>query len=382
MAKILVMVSSIGLGHAARARAYGSMLESYGHDVFFYAPEPGVSYLRAWKLKVIKESIEASSLSVYLEEHWKRTGRALIGLRASMREYKEAHRQGLKLLEKGVLDEYDLIIAEESWEAMTISDKLPGRILWISDFVGYKPFTIKALPAAYAVNRFLLKKYPNFLERYYVGLHDKNTLNWRMKPFGPKAGDVLEQFFKVIGPIPPAHRSEMLKKGEVRKRLRLPEGKLLLIQLGGTNAIPAKINRILRIINEIKEITPVIVSGPRATIKEAYGINLGYQPLLPKYYQAFDCAYTLAGLLTITGLAQAGVPTLLEPLPGHFEQEENVTIASKLWPGLFEKAPADPLLIKSKINKICDQSRRIKVDFSANLERLLKDLNRFISYLN
>ena len=42
-----------------------------------------------------------------------------------------------------------------------------------------------------------------------------------------------------------------------------------------------------------------------------------------------DCAVTLAGLSTITELMVLGIPALLLPLKGHYEQEENAeTVAS------------------------------------------------------
>ena len=354
MARILIAVSSIGLGHAARARVYGSILEARGHRVEYYAPEPALSYLKAWGARVIDESKGTPSLSVFLEEHWSRTGRALIGLRASLREHKAAVEAGMRLLKAGVFDRYDLVVAEESWEVISIAERVSVRKAWISDFIAYKPVGLGSMPAAYAVNRFLLRRYRLFDALYYVGLASPEEMKWRMLPLGPRVSQVARELFHVIGPIPPALGGELLGRAEARSDLGLPGGKLLLVQLGGTSAGVDLVDRAMRASASIG-VTPIIATGPRARVRvPPQALLLGYEPRLPEYYRAFDCAYTLAGLLTITGLARAGVPGVLQPLPGHFEQEENAILASRKW-SLFTRAPGSPEHLRDALVNACNR---------------------------
>ena len=379
MSRILIAVSSIGLGHAARARVYGSLLEARGHRVEYYAPEPALSYLQAWGRRVIEESRRSPSLSVFLEEHWSRTGRALIGLRASLREHKAALEAGMNLLRAGVFDRYDLVIAEESWEVISVAEHITTRKAWISDFIAYKPVGIGSMPAAYAVNRFLLRRYRLFDALYYVGLTRPEDMNWRMLPLGPRVSQVVREYFSMIGPIPSVLGRELLGRLEARRALALPGGKLLLIQLGGTGAGVELIGRALEASAGIR-VTPVIVTGPRAHVRvPPHAVVLGYEPRLPAYYQAFDCAYTLAGLLTITGLARAGVPGILQPLPGHFEQEENAILASKRWK-LFSKAPDKLELLRKALAGACyEREGNGDGSLDASAYRLVDEVERLLA---
>ncbi len=341
MARILIAVSSVGLGHAARARVYGALLDRMGHEVEYYAPEPAGSYIRAWGGRVISYSRQVESLSVYLERYWVKTGSGLIGLKAALEEHQAALKAGLGLIQNIDLDHYDLIISEESWEVMSVAERIQTRKAWIADFVGYKPVGLRGIPAAWVVNRFLLRRYKYFDALFYVGLPGR--LEWRMTPIGPKASQVLRGLFRVVGPIPAFLPWEQAERNEARRRLGIPSKEnTVLIQLGGTRAgekIASKAASAALTIG----LTPAIARGPRAKPsipKEA--IDLGYEPLLPTLLKAFDCAYVLAGLSTISSLAAAGIPAVLHPLPRHFEQEENAEKAPRLWPNLFTQATGNP----------------------------------------
>ncbi len=341
MARILIAVSSVGLGHAARARVYGALLERMGHAVEYYAPEPAVSYIKAWGGRLVPYSSRVESLSVYLERHWVKTGSGLIGLRAALEEHRAAVKAGLGLLENVDLERYDLVVAEESWEVMSVAERIPTRKAWVADFVGYKPAGLQGIPAAWAVNRFLLRRYKYFDGLFYVGLPD--GMEWRMTPTGPRASRVLDEVFRVVGPIPAFLPWEELSRQKARARLGIPgSGRVVLVQLGGTRAGEEVASRAARAALELG-LTPAVARGPRAKPSIPEGaVDLGYQPLLPAMLKAFDCAYVLAGLSTIASLAASGIPAVLHPLPRHFEQEENAYKAPKLWPSLFTRATGDP----------------------------------------
>ncbi|MEB3773597.1 MAG: hypothetical protein GSR86_01555, partial [Desulfurococcales archaeon] len=131
-------------------------------------------------------------------------------------------------------------------------------------------------------------------------------------------------------------QGEDLDRDTARKMLGLPgDERLILVQLGGTRAGEELVYEAAA--QALKHgLTPVVATGPRARPRIPQGAyTIGYNPLLPKMLNAFDCAYTLAGLSTIASLAAAGVPAALKPLPGHFEQESNAVKAPRTWPGLF-----------------------------------------------
>ena len=318
------------------------MLERLGFAVDYYAPEPAGSYIEAWGGRVLPVSREVESLSVYLEEHWVRSGTGVIGLRGALREHKAAVEAGLRLLDSVDVDSYDAVVAEESWEIMSVAERIATRKVWIADFVGYRSRGLKTLPASWAVNRFLLRRYPLFDLRIYVGLPGKEC-SWRMTPRGPRAVEVLNESFETAGPVPAFLPGELAPRSEARRVLGIDdEDGVVLVQLGGTAAGSDVAARAAEAALRAG-LKPVVAPGPRARPRLPRGaVNIGYQPHLPRLLRAFDCAYTLAGLSTIASLAAAGVPAVLHPLPGHFEQEENADLAPRIWPGLFRRATGRP----------------------------------------
>ncbi len=168
--RVLIAVSSIGLGHAARARVYGELLRRMGLHVEYYAPEPAASYLEAWGMEVLPLSRSVESLSIYLEEYWVRSRSGVIGLREALKEHKAALEAGRLLIEEG-LDKYDLVVGEESWEVISVAEHIGTSKAWITDFVGYTPQGARIL-TAWIINRFLLKRYKYFNHKIYVGMED------------------------------------------------------------------------------------------------------------------------------------------------------------------------------------------------------------------
>lgn len=352
--RVLIAVSSIGLGHAARARVYGRLLESSGFSVDYYAPEPAGSYLKAWGLRVHGVSWMVESLSVFLEKHWLRTGRALIGLRQALEEHRAALRASELLASSVDLGSYDLVVADESWEIAVIADRVPTRKVWVADFVGYRARGLGSLPAAIAVNRFLLGVYGRFEYRIYVGLEGAD-LDWRMTPLGPRASRILRDLFTRVGPLPAVLEREELDPAAAASMLGLEPGAgKVLIMLGGTRA-GEDIAAVAAEAAAKLGLEPVIAGGPRARVRAPPGaVNLGYNPRLPVALKAFKCAYSLAGLSSIATLAATGTPAVLHPLPGHFEQEENARIASRTWPGLFvENRSLDPGRVMKALEEAC-----------------------------
>jgi len=322
---VVVAVSSIGWGHAARSRVLGSLLEGGGHEVYYYAPGRAGEYIGAWGGRLLPSSRESRDLSVVAEEWYRRTGSAVIGLRAALEEHRVALENARLLLRDLERVGPDVVVADESWEAMSVVERLPRPRVWIADFPLYPPAGGPGrVAAAAAVNRFLLRRLPLFDLLVYVGLPwpEEGLRAYRLA--GPRMSEVLS-WFEQVGPVTPVLAREALGRGEARRLLGLPRGaRVVLAQPGGTSIGEERLARLAE----------ALAGGGWTVYRPARR-----DPVLPRLLRAFDCVVSNAGLSTIAALARLGVPGVVEPLPGHFEQEHNASTAPWLWPWLSTRPP-------------------------------------------
>ncbi len=325
MARILLAVSSIGLGHAARSRVLGRLLEEAGHEVYYYAPGRAGWYLEAWGARLLPSSRGSLDLSLVAEKWYRRTGSALIGLRAALEEHRAALRNAELLLRDVERLAPDVVVADESWEAISVAERLPRPRVWIADFPLYPPMGgPRRVAAAAAVNRFLLRRLPLFDLLVYVGLPWPEEGLRAYRVAGPRISEVLS-WFTQVGPVTPVLAGEALGRVEARRLLGLPHGaRVVLAQPGGTS------------IGE--ERLPALAERAADEGWLVYRLR-ERNPLLPRLLRAFDCVVSNAGLSTIAALARLGVPGVVEPLPGHFEQEHNASTAPRLWPWISDSPP-------------------------------------------
>ncbi|RLE66834.1 MAG: hypothetical protein DRJ47_01575 [Thermoprotei archaeon] len=143
--------------------------------------------------------------------------------------------------------------------------------------------------------------------------------------------------FTFIGPIPSFTEKELPDRVEARRRLGVDdETKVILFSIGGTRAGKELLDATGEVAKEIRKKfrkTKILVApGPRVNIKDqtSADVEVLEEPYtLYRVMAGVDCAVTLAGLSTITELMVLGIPAVLLPLKGHYEQEENAeTVAS------------------------------------------------------
>ncbi len=320
------MISSIGLGHAARARAVASELVRKGFDVEFIAPGASGEYLEAWGFNVNELSKELKSLGDVFYKSYLRRGSGGFSLGVVMEMGRVASRNRAIVEGSIDLDNYDLLIADESWEAMgsdrILSHKIPKAIL--IDFIAYRARGFSEIISSIFVNRFLARAFRRFDLRLFVGFREGLR------------GDKYE--FKYIGPIPPVLENEILSKGNGRRILGLGDGVYILFSLGGTGAgleTLAKILDAVRILRDWDVDAELVVApGSRGFLEHLNRLGVKvisdkYIYKLPTLVRAFDVVVSPSGLSTVSLLAVSGVPGVVFPLRGHFEQVENSLLAPR-----------------------------------------------------
>ncbi len=350
--RILYAVSSIGLGHVARSRALAEALRRLkpGVTVEFLAPPPANRYLEAWGWKPHPVSGRLEPISPIVDEFYEKTGKGLINLRMALKEH-EVARRNARLVDRYVdYEDYDAVVLDESWELLESEVFMESGVLkiYLADFLAY-PYKPSYLAVALAVNRFLKRRLEKMHLCLFAGFPEKLEGRWF-----PLLGESLEKWarsrVRVVGPLPPMLPDELAPRSDARKELGLgAEGPAILASLGGTRAGYEILGITFRGAERLAE-----KLGGRVSLVVAPGASLERVPArggrvdtvvlegprrfeLPRLLRAFDASVSPAGLTTIAGLAAAGVPGILVPLPAHFEQEENAGLAVKRW-GWFRSA--------------------------------------------
>jgi len=330
--RVLYIISSIGLGHAARARVIASELARRGFDVEFIALGASGDYLEAWDFNVNKLSRELQSLGDIFYRSYLRRGSGGFSLGVVMEMGRVASRNRV-IVEKSIdLDDYDLLIADESWEVMgsdrILSHKIPKAIL--IDFIAYRARGFSEIIPSILVNRFLARAFRRFDLRLFVGFREGLRRD--------------KYEFKYVGPISPVLESEMLSKDSARRILGLGDGAYILFSLGGTGAGLETLAKILEAVRILRgwgvDAGLVVAPGSRWFLKRLN--RLGVKVVsdkhiykLPALVRAFDVVVSPSGLSTISLLAMSGVPGVIFPLRGHFEQVDNSLLAPRYFSNIY-----------------------------------------------
>ncbi len=323
MARILIAVSGIGLGHVARARVLSRALESMGARVDIVAPPPLGSYLRAYSVEPHPVSEMLEPYSPVVDRFYSSTRSGRIGLRMELEEARIA-RSNAAIIEDNIdLESYDAVVSDESWELMyaRLGRTNTPKIL-VTDFISY-PYR-KGLLAAIAFNRFMASRLPRFDAIAFVGFPQK-LCSSRWPPLAGKRLSEMAPRLEAVGLIPPAMEDEVLSPIHALRELGLEEPAVLALP-GGTRAghdiIYEATSSLARAGFRVATTLPSPPPG-------AYGIPSGLRYRIPLLMRGFSSVVSLAGLSTLASVASLGIPTVAIPIPGHFEQEENASIASR-----------------------------------------------------
>jgi len=350
--RILYMVSSIGLGHAARSRVIATLLSRTGVDVDFIAPGYVGEFLRSWGFTVLSISRELLSLGDIFSRFYARRGSAAFTLDLVL-EMNRAVSRNRALIEGSVdVNKYDAIIADESWEAMDsriLASGIPSVIL--IDFLEHRPSGLRDLLSSILVNRFLRESFRRFSLRLYIGFRETFREGHR-------------HGFEYIGPVPPILWEEVLDRESASRELGLDPGERnALISLGGTGA-GVELIRMIEISLKSLGFNVVVAPGSReaAEIARKAGYRVIDEKLMyrvPILIKAFDLVVSPAGLTTIALLGAAGIPGIIMPLRGHFEQIINARVAPKLFSNIASvNSPEDLSRISYVVDRIMGQGSK------------------------
>jgi predicted glycosyltransferase len=240
-------------------------------------------------------------------------------------------------------EQFDLIIADESWEVDHFWHEHPelkhGALAWITDFVGYMPMPEggdheACLTADYNAEMLEhIERYPRVRDQaIFVGTVD-DIVSARFGPSLPSIRDWTEQHFEFSGYITGIDPLEIADRAMLRHRFGYAVDEMVCIVTVGGSAVGAALLR--RVIEatasarkQLPELRFVIVAGPRIdpqTLPGAPGVEIhGYVEDLHLRLAACDLAVVQGGLTTCMELTAARVPFIYLPLHNHFEQNVHV----------------------------------------------------------
>ncbi len=323
MVKILIAVSGIGLGHVARARVLAKALASMGANVELLGPPPIGSYLRSYSMEPHPVSDMLEPYSPIVDRFYSSTRSGRIGLKMELEEAKVA-RKNAEIIEGHIkLDSYDVVVSDESWELMYMGlDRVSSPKVLVTDFISY-PYR-RGLIAAIAFNRFMSSRLSQFDILAFTGFPQKICAARWPPLVGRRLSEAIYRV-EVIGLIPPALEDEILTPKQALDELGLDEPPILALP-GGTKAGHDIIHRAAAsLARDGFKVVTTLPDPPSG----AYRVPGEKQYRIPLMMRGFSSAVTLGGLSSLASVASLGIPALAIPLPGHFEQAENVILASR-----------------------------------------------------
>ncbi len=324
--RLLVGVSSVGLGHVKRSLSIVREIVKLRPDtsVGWLCAQPALSYLESVGENVLPESYRMMSLSSAFEE--KSVGGSVNSLEAVRVAYSLA-KQNYSVIRERVA-EYDLLVQDEFLETLFAhrweqNPTLPGRRAVITDFVdvGIKGFN----PV-----RWVLGAYANRMLRRGLLMNDVRVFADSIDSVPPNLRGWVQTNFVVTGPIVLVDGKEA---GELRRKLLGDSGKrrIVCFTIGGT-AVGKHIldfawqNR--HTLSDALDALLLFLTGPRVDFREYSGdekrvLAFGFTTQATAYFQASDCVVTQGGASTLNELEAMGKPTVCIPIEGHWEQERN-----------------------------------------------------------
>jgi len=240
-------------------------------------------------------------------------------------------------------EHYDLIVADEAWEADHFLHENPelkrGAFAWLTDFVGWLPTEgappeDAALAADYNAEMIEhVARYPWIRDRaIFVGDPDDVVPH----DFGPDLPSIrtwTEQHFEFPGYIT-GFASHELDLEQLRAELGFhPDERICVASVGGSGIGTALLQAIIDAFPEVKRKLPdlrmLVVTGPRidphslGPLQDGLSAT-GYVRDLYRLLAACDLGIVQGGLTTAMELTANRRPFLYFPLLRHFEQQIHV----------------------------------------------------------
>jgi UDP:flavonoid glycosyltransferase YjiC (YdhE family) len=239
--------------------------------------------------------------------------------------------------------EYDLVIADESWDVDHYWHEHPelkrSALAWFTDFVGFVPMPDGGPHEAYLsadYNAEMIKhveRHPQMRDRaIFVG----NPNDIADLSFGenlPRMREWIPRHYEFSGYILGEHPAAFGQRDALRVQLGYRPGeRVCIVTVGGSGVGAPLIRRILQAVplarERLPELRVVVVAGPRIdplSLNAPAGVEVrAFVPDLDRHLAACDLAVVQGGLTTCMELTAAGTPFLFFPLRNHFEQNFHV----------------------------------------------------------
>jgi len=341
--RALYLSSPIGLGHARRDIAIASELRKLRPEVEidWLTQHPVTALLESAGETVHPASRHLVNESGHIEGE---AGEHDLHVFQALRSMDEILVANFMLFQEVVEEgNYDLVIADESWEVDHFWHEHPelkrATLAWFTDFVGYMPMPEGGDREAYLTADYNaemiehIARYPRVRDKsIFVG----NPEDIVPGTFGPGLPDIrgwTEQIFDFCGYITGLDQPRAADRAALRHQLGYGDDeKICIVTVGGSGVGAPLLRRIAEALPAIRrhlpELRMIMVAGPRinpASLPRHAAIEIhGYVPDLNKHLAVCDIALVQGGLTTCMELTAARVPFLYFPLRNHFEQNVHV----------------------------------------------------------
>ena len=341
--RALVLSSPVGLGHAQRDLAIARELRAVRPEleVTWLTQDPVTRVLHdagetvhPASRDLAHESAHMTSESAGHDLHcfraWRRMDEILVANFMVLHDVLEA-------------EHYDLIIADEAWEADHFLHENPelkrGAFAWITDFVGWLPTSDgddgdASLAADYNLEMIEhIDRYPWVRDlSLFVG-EPGDVVPLPFGPDLPRISDWTRKHFAFPGYIT-GFDAEAMDTEQVRADLGYgPDELICIATVGGSGIGTALLTAIIDAYPEMKakrpELRMIVVTGPRID-PDSFGSGpeglelTGYVSRLYRHLAVCDIAIVQGGLTTAMELTAHRRPFLYFPLRRHFEQQIHV----------------------------------------------------------
>jgi len=333
--RVLFLPSHVGLGHAARDVVIAGILRGLEPRVSieWCTAEPALGFLERLGERVAPGCAGLESFSKPIEDLYNGRIGGLRELASSL----SILRRNYSIVSR-MLDRYDLVFADEYWDVVYgVPDEVRRGIVFATDIL-YKPYTggPRSLLLSLILNRYFRRILPRY--RRLIYLNDPSILEGRRwyPLVGGSLGRWLEGHAYIAGLATSYAPGSLPGRLEARRRLGVGEDDFLVVAaVGGTSAASKSLldcaERAAPALRELASqrgagLRIIALPGPRTGWTPSTSLvevpEDPSPPGLQDYYAAADLFISRAGRTTTADLLCAGIPAVLIPIPGHFEQED------------------------------------------------------------
>ena len=341
--KALYLSSPIGLGHGRRDIAVARELRKLHPNLHidWLAQDPVTRLLAAHGETIHPVSARLANESQHIEQE---SGEHDLHAFQAIRRMDEILVANFMRFQETVeRGEYDLVIADESWDVDHYWHEHPelkrSALAWFTDFVGFVPMPEGGAHEAWLSADYNaemighIERHPRLRDRAIFVGNPGDIVDLSFGENLPRMREWIPRHYEFSGYILGEHPASFGPRETLRKRLGYAPGELVcIVTVGGSGVGAPLIRRILAAVPLVREKLPalrvVVVAGPRidpASLAAPAGVELrAFVPDLDRHLAACDLAVVQGGLTTCMELTAAGTPFLYFPLRNHFEQNFHV----------------------------------------------------------